>query len=127
LIALLAVSKIHFFWVIIIVGREFFVMGLRILALEHALTVHVSPIGKLKTFSQMVFLTVVIANPYQSLGIGNAGGWNSVEMLLLIITLFLSIFSAWRYYKGCMNQLYKLESTTSCKVEQLYGEQQTVE
>src|SRR5579871_3122872 len=57
LVALLAVGKIYFYWVIIFIGREFFLMGLRHIALENNVVVHVSSWGKLKTFAQMAVLT----------------------------------------------------------------------
>ncbi len=98
LVALLAVHKIYFYWVIIFIGREFFLMGLRHIALENNITVHVSSWGKLKTFAQMAVLTVMIANPYQALGVFGAPGWNITELLLLLLALVLSVWSAWRYY-----------------------------
>lgn len=97
LIALLAVSKINFFWVLLLIGREFFMMGLRHVALEHALQVPVIFWGKLKTCAQICFLTVVIANPYQQLGLFS-GRVNILEFVLLCITLLLSLGSAIRYY-----------------------------
>jgi CDP-diacylglycerol--glycerol-3-phosphate 3-phosphatidyltransferase len=98
LVALLATGKIYFYWVIILIGREFFMMGLRHVALENGITVHVSSWGKLKTLVQMAMLTVMIANPYQALGFCGAFGWNGLEALLLAISLLLSVDSARRYY-----------------------------
>jgi len=113
LIALLAVSKIYFFWVIILIGREFFVMGLRLFALEHRIAANVSVFGKLKTVLQMLYLTVAIANPYQSLGLysnGSVHGWNLLEALLLALTLFTSLFSAWRYYQTFILEFERIDA-----------------
>ncbi len=97
LVALLKADKIFFYWVILFIGREFFVMGLRSIALEHNLSVPVSWLGKVKTFFQMVLLTWIILNPYQkTLGYGSI--WNSGELCLLIITLALTIISAYQYF-----------------------------
>jgi CDP-diacylglycerol--glycerol-3-phosphate 3-phosphatidyltransferase len=109
LIALLAVGKIYFYWVIIFVGREFFVMGLRLIALEHGSAVTVSWWGKIKTVLQMALLTVLIANPYQVLGLCNAWCWNGVELVLLISALGVSVFSAYQYYQNCMVEFRKGE------------------
>jgi CDP-diacylglycerol--glycerol-3-phosphate 3-phosphatidyltransferase len=60
LIALLAAGKIYFFWVILLIGREFFVMGLRTIALENGTRVSVSFIAKVKTFVEMIYLALAI-------------------------------------------------------------------
>lgn len=102
LVALLAVNKIYFYWVIILIGREFFMMGLRQIALENNFSVAVSWLGKLKTFVQMSFLTFVIVNPYADKWLWQAYVWNSMQLLLLLATLGLSIVSAWLYYREFM-------------------------
>lgn len=99
LIALLAASKINFVWVVLLIGREFFMMGLRHVALEHHLNIPVVFWGKLKTCAQICFLTVVIANPYQQLGVFS-GRFNLLELVLLCITLVLSLGSAIHYYRS---------------------------
>lgn len=103
LVALLAAGKIFFYWVIIFIGREFFVMGLRAIALEHNLSVPVSLLGKIKTFFQMILLTWIIVNPYQKLGLHSHPIWNGGELFLLIMTLALSVISAKHYYTAFIN------------------------
>ncbi len=102
LIALLAAHKIYFYWVIILIGREIFMMGLRQIALEQQISVHVSLLAKLKTCAQIAMLAVMIANPYQDLGLCGALGWNGTQLVLLIATLALSLISAWYYYRNFM-------------------------
>jgi CDP-diacylglycerol---glycerol-3-phosphate 3-phosphatidyltransferase len=112
LIALLAIHKIYFVWVLIIIGREFFMFGLRQLSLEYHISVHVSWWGKLKTVFQMIYLTFLIYNPYHTLAfdgfVGLVGdfyaapGWTSVEILLTVLAVGLSIISAYKYYKAFM-------------------------
>jgi CDP-diacylglycerol--glycerol-3-phosphate 3-phosphatidyltransferase/cardiolipin synthase len=96
LIALVHTQKLFFYWAIIIIGREFFVMGLREIALFHGFHVPVSCRGKLKTVFQMIWLTFVILNPAQQLAC-KASFWNIAETLLLAITLFLTTYSALMY------------------------------
>jgi CDP-diacylglycerol--glycerol-3-phosphate 3-phosphatidyltransferase len=99
LISLLAVQKIYFYWVVLFIGREFFVMGLRLVALEHYFSVPVSVLGKIKTMFQVMMLMVIIMNPYQGTGfVGPAGPWNIIESLLIVVTLLVSLWSAKRYY-----------------------------
>ncbi len=103
LIALLAAGKIYFYWVIILIGRELFIMGLRHVALEYQFRVPVSKLGKLKTAVQMLCITVIIVNPYQALGV-HALYWNGTEMGLLLVTIVLSLISAEQYCDDFMKQ-----------------------
>ena len=109
LIALLAINKIFFVWVIILVGRDFFMMGLRQVALEHGFSVSVSWLGKIKTAVQFLFLIVLLLNPYHSLTTGGpsdwvadfwrAPRWMAVEAFLLLVTLVLALWSMINYYR----------------------------
>lgn len=105
LIALLAIGKIYFFWVILFIGREFFVMTLRQIALENNFTVNVSLGGKIKTALQFVMLSFIIFNPYHHMGIISCMRWNLVEQGILLVALFLSLYTAYTYYKLFMERL----------------------
>ncbi len=102
LIALLAVNKIYFFWVIIFVGRDLFIMGLRMIALEHNFSVPVGYLGKLKTASLMLFITWIIFNPYQQNTNHDALLWQQIELVLLSISLLLTLLSAYIYFRDFM-------------------------
>ncbi len=99
LIALTVINKIYFFWVVILIGREFFVLGLRQGALENNFNISVSFLGKVKTTIQMLCLTLIIANPYQSLGLADAFWWNMGEMGLVFLMLAFSLYSAQKYFE----------------------------
>lgn len=110
LISLLAVHKIWFFWVLILICREFFIMGLRLFALESGYEITVSQWGKSKTFAQCVLLSVLIAKPLQSeKSLCEADliyfGWSSLELVLLVITISLSVYSAYSYWCASKNKL----------------------
>ena len=100
LIALLVVQKIFFYWVILFIGRELFVMGLRLVALQQRVEISVSRLGKYKTAFQMIALTMIIANPCQAIGLGfsDAALFNSIELMFLLAGLLLSLESARQYY-----------------------------
>ena len=108
LVALLAINKIFFIWVLILIGREFFVLGLRQMALENNLSIHVSWFGKIKTLFQVLYLTVLILNPYHTFAktgltsfmhdLYNAPGWTSLETLLMAGAVSMTLVSAERYY-----------------------------
>lgn len=97
LITLVYVQKLYFYWAIIIIGREFFVMALREIALFYRFIVPVAWIGKIKTAFQMIFITWIIINPVQNLG-WQAPIWNGIELVLLAFTLVFTIASAVWYY-----------------------------
>lgn len=103
LIGLLASGNIFFYWVLLLIGREFFVMSLRQIALEQGFAVSVSFLGKIKTAIQMITLIFIIVNPYHALKYNDALVWNITESLLLSITITLSLFSAYRYYQVFMD------------------------
>ncbi len=104
LIGLLAANKIFFYWVIILIGRDFFVMGIRHVALEHDFSVPVSKLSKLKTVVQLITITFITINPYQSRGFFHHE-WNQIEFWLIVITLFFSIMTAYQYYETFIKQL----------------------
>ena len=109
LIALLAVHKIYFMWVIILIGRDLFMMGLRQVALEHHFSLSVSLLAKIKTAVQLLFITVLILNPYHSLESSGLSGWiadfwraprwMSIEAVLLAVTIILALITLRDYYR----------------------------
>jgi CDP-diacylglycerol--glycerol-3-phosphate 3-phosphatidyltransferase len=108
LIALLTVGKIYFFWVIIFIGREFFIMGLRLAGWEYNIHVRVSWWGKVKTCMQMAYLFCAILNPYHGLSLDQALLWNGVEYIFLSSALLLTVLSAMQYYHYFVVQLRRL-------------------
>lgn len=96
LIALVAIKKIFFYWAIILIGREFFIMGLRIVGLEHDVNIQVNFLGKLKTFIITAYITAVLINPYSSL---TCSFWSIAELIFLGASLALSVISAYVYLR----------------------------
>jgi CDP-diacylglycerol--glycerol-3-phosphate 3-phosphatidyltransferase len=105
LIGLLAANKIYFFWVVLLIGREFFIMGLRLVALEHKYSIPVSYLAKFKTAVTMICLTYIIYNPYHQLGLMGAFRANLIEYALLATAISLSLFTAKQYFDGFMTKL----------------------
>lgn len=101
LIALVAAHTLHFFWAILWIGREFFIMTLRQIALERNFLITVSSYGKLKTVAQIACLTLVVANPDHALHLFSSQ-WNIAELFLLIIATALSLISAYNYFVSFM-------------------------
>jgi len=118
LVALLTINKIYFYWVIILIGREIFMMGLRNIALEHHFTIKVSMLGKIKTFLQMITIFILILNPYQDLGFTGAPKWNATEQLFLFATILIALLSAYKYYQSFVALFYKEEESMPSLDEQ---------
>jgi CDP-diacylglycerol--glycerol-3-phosphate 3-phosphatidyltransferase len=97
LIALVAAHKLYFFWAIMWIGREFFIMALRQIALENNFSITVSSYGKLKTVTQITCLAFVIINPYHAHFFSSLY-WNGTELLLLLLGTALSVGSAYNYF-----------------------------
>lgn len=104
LISLVQTNKIFFYWAIIIIGREFAIMGLRLIATEQLMSLPVSAAGKIKTVIHAICLAWLILNPYQALGIQHAFWWNFIEKILLFLSIFISLASGWIYYRQFAEQ-----------------------
>lgn len=105
LIALLAVNKIYFYWVIIFVGRDLFIMGLRHIALENNLSLPVDYLGKVKTACLMLLLTWIILNPYHDHTGTITHFWQKTELILLTISLLLTVLSAYSYCRSFIHNV----------------------
>jgi len=104
LIAMLALDRIYFYWVVLLIGREFFMMSLRFIAVSHQLSIPVSDLAKIKTVVQMVFLTVLIVNPYHHQGVFAAPWINGIEYVLLGVVLALTYITSRQYYESFLSQ-----------------------
>lgn len=96
LISLLAIHKIYFMWVIILIGREFCMLSLRQFAALNNIVVSVSYLGKIKACLQMFLIFVLIARPFSSYSC-LLSSWSILECSLLVLTLYFSLLSFYRY------------------------------
>ena len=94
LIGLVAIGKISYIWVVLLIGREFFIMGLRQIALEQNMHIAVSSWGKLKTALHIALISWIILNPMQ---MTTSLFWNGTEYFLLSVSLIVSLWSAVDY------------------------------
>lgn len=99
LIALVAAGKFLFYWAILLIGREFFIMALRTVALENNVFLVVSRLGKIKTAVLTAMIAWIIMNPYHTMSYAEAPYYNGIESALIASGLLLSIGSAWQYYR----------------------------
>ncbi|QRN86511.1 CDP-diacylglycerol--glycerol-3-phosphate 3-phosphatidyltransferase [Clostridia bacterium] len=85
--------------IVIILGRETAVTGLRVLAAKDGLVMAASIWGKLKTLTQMVSLIMLLLAWGTVLPV-----WFSVlAMVLFYVSLVAAVFSGYDYFKGTMH------------------------
>ena len=96
LIALLAIKKIYFMWVIILIGRELCMLSLRQFAALHNISVSVSYLGKIKACLQMGLIIILILRPTGSYAYW-INGWSFLECSFLILTLYFALISFYNY------------------------------
>lgn len=92
LVALVAVQKLEIFWAIALIAREFFMLGLRQIALEQNVSIQVSDFGKLKTCLHIATVAFLIAMPVQE-----SLFFLITKNLLLVLSLLFSWGSAFDY------------------------------
>lgn len=104
-IALVAIGRMNYWFAIALIGREFFMLGLREIALEYHLSVSVSWLGKIKTVIHimLIFWLIIFPLPEMSLPL-----LNFIEVFLLWGSLAISWLSALNYsiqfYAQCNNR-----------------------
>jgi len=99
LIALLAVDRVNYFVVNVLVLREIFITGLRQIALENDFNISVAFSGKLKMCLQILMILIIILNTNYNLGLLGSN-WNVLEAVIVFLTLCSSLFSAYQYYQS---------------------------
>ncbi len=99
LISLVDLGKIPGWVVVVIIAREFTITGFRTIAASEGITIAASPLGKVKTISQLLAIILILLNnfPFRMINL-------AMDMILLYISLFFTILSGIDY-------IYKNRST----------------
>lgn len=100
LIVLVGQGRIGAWIAVLIIAREFAVTGMRIIAVSEGVVIAASPLGKLKTISQMVAIAVLL------LGTVLPRGWHVFGIIMILIALCLTLYSGYDYYKHCRPYLF---------------------
>lgn len=85
--------------IVIILGRETAVTGLRVLAAKDGLVMAASIWGKIKTSTQMVSLIMLLL----AWGISLPIWFSVVAMVIFYASLVAAVFSGYDYFKGTMH------------------------
>ena len=97
LVTLATFSQISLWFVIIIIFRELLITGLRSIVAAEGVVIAAESLGKWKTATQMIALTLIILIPFSS----------TVNNILLLIPLILTVVSGVEYVLKCKNVLNK--------------------
>ncbi|MBP7176592.1 MAG: CDP-diacylglycerol--glycerol-3-phosphate 3-phosphatidyltransferase [Thermoclostridium sp.] len=101
LMALVQLGEISAWPVIIIIVREFIVQGVRIIAASEAVVIAASIWGKIKTFTQMVAIVLLILMNYPISLFTSF----PVAQVLLWISVVLTVSSGYDYLKANLDRL----------------------
>ena len=97
LVTLAKFSQISLWFVIVIIFRELMITGLRSIVAAEGVVIAAESLGKWKTATQMIALTLIILIPFSS----------TVNNILLLIPLILTVVSGVEYVIKCKNVLNK--------------------
>ncbi len=104
LICLVELNQISAWVAFIIIGREFFVTGLRSIMASEGIVIAASKLGKIKTITQIVAISALLLNGFLQKLINIPLG-----KYLLYVALFFTIWSGVDYYlKAKRNERLKL-------------------
>src|SRR5271166_115165 len=92
LIALVEIHRVPAWMVILIVGREFAVSGLRSIAAAEGYTIHASELGKTKMAIQVLAISLVIVGIHYP-------AWNPVALISMWGALIFAMLSAVDYFR----------------------------
>lgn len=116
LLMLLPLGRISPWLVMIILAREFSVMGLRSIAAGEGFIIAAGQGGKFKTAFQMTGLLGLIIHYEYIVNYGFISfrlNFHLVGLWLLIISVIFSLQSAYEYFKGFLEAIEKVQTKTS--------------
>ncbi len=96
LISLVDLGKVPGWVVVVIIAREFTITGFRVIAASEGVTIAASPLGKIKTITQLIAIIALLLNnfPFNIINLPFAN-------IMLYISLFFTIISGVDYiYKN---------------------------
>jgi CDP-diacylglycerol--glycerol-3-phosphate 3-phosphatidyltransferase len=110
LVMLVHLGRVAAWVVIVVMGREFIVSGLRTIAMSEGIVIAAGQDGKLKTILQIVAITFLLLHYAYPIDFGFASfeyDANKVGTLLLYLSLVFSVWSAWTYFSDFLKAVYR--------------------
>lgn len=92
LISLVGLGKVPAWVVVTIIAREFTITGFRVIAASEGITISASPLGKFKTITQLLAISLLLLDNlfFREINI-------PMDMIILYISLFFTIISGVDY------------------------------
>jgi CDP-diacylglycerol---glycerol-3-phosphate 3-phosphatidyltransferase len=113
LIMLVHLGRVTAWVVIVVMSREFAVTGLRTMAMSEGIVIAAGQEGKYKTALQLAaicFLLLHYAYPIDFIVWTAPIDANRVGTVLLYISVFFSVWSAWNYFTGLVDAVYRKDA-----------------
>ncbi len=113
LVMLVHLGRVAAWVVIVVMAREFAVTGLRTIAMSEGIVIAAGQEGKYKTALQLVaivFLLLHYAYPIDFFFGTAVVDANRVGTVLLYISVFFSVWSAWKYFAGFLDAVYRKDA-----------------
>ena len=110
LVMLVHLGRVAAWVVIVIMGREFIVSGLRTIAMSEGIVISAGQEGKVKTIFQLIGITFLLLHYTYPIDFGFA--WyeydaNKVGTVLLYLSMVFSVWSAWVYFSDFLKAVYQ--------------------
>ncbi len=113
LVMLVHLGRVAAWVVIVIMAREFIVTGLRTIAMSEGIVIAAGQEGKHKTAFQVAAITFLLLHYTYPIDVGFATfdlDGNRIGTLLLYVSLFFSVWSAWNYFAGFVRAVYRSDA-----------------
>ncbi len=110
LVMLVHLGRVAAWVVIVIMAREFIVTGLRTIAMSEGVVIAAGQEGKHKTAFQVAGITFLLLHYTYPVDMGFFTfdlDANRVGTWLLYVSVFFSVWSAWKYFAGFLDVLYR--------------------
>jgi CDP-diacylglycerol--glycerol-3-phosphate 3-phosphatidyltransferase len=113
LVMLVHLGRVAAWVVIVVMAREFAVTGLRTIAMSEGIVIAAGQEGKWKTALQLVAIVFLLLHYAYPIDFGVTTAVvdaNRVGTVLLYISAFFSVWSAWKYFAGFLDAVYRKDA-----------------
>ena len=110
LVMLVHLGRVAAWVVIVVMGREFIVSGLRTIAMSEGIVIAAGQDGKIKTIFQILGITFLLLHYAYPIDFGFATveyDSNKVGTLILYLSMVFSVWSAWTYFSDFLKAVYR--------------------
>src|SRR5262249_31114880 len=108
LVYMVALGRVDAWMVVVLIGRDLAVNGLRSIASAQGLVIAASDGGKIKTALQLVAIVLLLIHfRYPALGVGILVDYHKAGWWLLLISIIMSLYSGADYMRHFLSAALK--------------------